>query len=242
MSEKLSFFELARRKLLLHYKQIVPFKSQRGQDVWVIFKVFPFKRNGYFIELAAADGVTHSNTYALEKLFGWTGICIEPNPSFLPELEKNRTCTIDPSVVNNVKEDVVFRIDNGQLGGIVAEDTDNNYEARGEQLAQANLITLQASTLTDILDKHNAPKVIDYFSLDVEGSEERVLLGVDFQKYMFKSLTVERPSARVNEILFANGYVFVKNYMFDTFYIHESVLEERHIRSEKFEQLQPKTD
>ena len=54
-----------------------PFKSQKGQDRWVIFKALPLKRKGYFLDLAAADGITHSNTYALEKLFGWSGLFIK---------------------------------------------------------------------------------------------------------------------------------------------------------------------
>ncbi len=33
------------------------------------------------IEMGAIDGIYHSNTYALEKSFGWRGICIEPDPT-----------------------------------------------------------------------------------------------------------------------------------------------------------------
>ena len=44
----------------------------------------------------------------------------------------------------------------------------------------------------------------------------------------------------VNEILFDNGYVFVRNVSFDTFYIHPSVLKETNIVCEKFEQVPKK--
>ena len=36
-------------------------------------------------------------------------------------------------------------------------------------------MTFDAILLNDVLDKHNAPKIIDYFSLDVEGAEGVVL-------------------------------------------------------------------
>ena len=114
-----------------------PFKSQKGQDKWVILSVLPFKRNGFFLDLAAADGVTHSNTYVLEKFFGWSGICIEPNPDFLEELRRTRNCITDGSIISDRQETVTFRLDNGQLGGIVALDADNSPLVRADQLVNA---------------------------------------------------------------------------------------------------------
>jgi FkbM family methyltransferase len=181
------------------------FKGQKGQDRWVMLDVLPSKRKGFFLDLAAADGVTHSNTHVLEKWFGWTGICIEPNPAYFAELKTRRRCIVDPSVVSDCREKVRFRIDNGQLGGVVADDTDNNPRVRGAQLAQAEIIVLEAFPLNEILDRHHAPRVIDYFSLDVEGCEERVLRTLDFRRYQFRSLTVERPTPGVNAILFEQG-------------------------------------
>jgi len=117
-------------RIKTYIKHLYPFKSQKGQDKWVIFKIFRFKQRGYFVDLAAADGETHSNTYVLEKIFNWNGICIEPNPIFFQKLKKNRKCISDSTVVSDTIEDVEFRIDNGQLGGIIADDTDNNIRVR----------------------------------------------------------------------------------------------------------------
>ncbi len=216
------------------------FKGQKGQDRWVILDVLPWKRRGFFLDLAAADGVTHSNTHVLERWFGWSGICIEPNPTFFAELKTRRRCVLDSSVVSDCRERVPFRIDNGQLGGVVAGDTDNNPRIRGPQLAQAEIIELQAFRLNDILGRHHAPRVIDYFSLDVEGCEERVLRTLDFGRYQFRCLTVERPTPGVNAILFEHGYVFVKNHAFDSFYVHPSVLQTRPLVCQPFEQVPPK--
>ncbi len=224
----------------LLYKRVDPFTGGKGQDKWVIFTALPFKRKGFFLDLGAADGITNSNTYILEKLFRWNGICIEPNPIFSQRLKKTRNCIIDCSVISDRHEKVRFRIDNKQLGGIVAEDTDNSMKVRGEQLLNAEIIILDAVTLTELLDRYNTPKIIDYFSLDVEGSEERVIRGFDFDRYRFECLTIERPTPKVNEILFENGYVFVKNYWNDSFYVHSSLTVKRKIRCQPFEQLPAK--
>ncbi len=216
------------------------FKGQKGQDKWVIFSILSFKRNGFFLDLAAADGITHSNTYALEKLFGWTGICIEPNPKFFQRLRSTRNCIVDSSVISDKNETVIFRIDNGLLGGIIDDDTDNNFRTRGEQLVTAETITLDALPLNELLDHYNAPAMIDYFSLDVEGSEERVISSIDFQKYNFLCLTIERPTPKVNKILFENGYLFVKNHKYDSFYIHSSLSKKQMLKLQPFEQVPPK--
>jgi len=217
-----------------------PYKSQKGQDKWVIFEILRRKRKGYFLDLAAADGITHSNSYALEKRYKWKGICIEPNPIFFNQLKENRDCICENVVISDQNEKVKFRIDNGQLGGIVAEDTDNNQKIRGEELEQATIIDLEATTLESILIRNNAPDIIDYFSLDVEGSEERIIRNFNFKNYRFNCITVERPTKLVNEILFKNDYKFVKNYKFDSFYVHSEVKKNNNINCDSFEQVPSK--
>ena len=44
--------------------------SQLGQDVDVI-EFYKYKKNGYFVDIGAYDGVDLSNTYVLETNFSW---------------------------------------------------------------------------------------------------------------------------------------------------------------------------
>ena len=87
---------------------------------------------------------------------------------------------------------------------------------------------------------NNAPKNINYFSLDVEGAEERIISDFDFTKYQFDCLTIERPTPKCNEILFANDYVFVKNSWMDSFYVHRTIAASSQLVCAKFEQVPPK--
>ena len=53
--------------------------GNKNQDQWAVKEVFNFKKDGFFLDLAAADGLHQNNTFFLEKRLGWNGICIEPN-------------------------------------------------------------------------------------------------------------------------------------------------------------------
>ncbi len=197
------------------------YKSQKGQDRWVL-STLRNKRDGYFVDLAASDGITHSNTWVLEKSWGWAGIAIEPNPYFFPKMAARRSVTKYECAVDDKPGTVPFRVDNGGLGGIVADDTDNNPAVRGEQLKNAEVVEVPSRTLTELLDEAGAPATIDYLSLDVEGAEERVLRALDLDRYTFFCMTIERPNDAVNARLKDHGYRFVKSDNFDAFYIHES--------------------
>ncbi|MGB0238571.1 MAG: FkbM family methyltransferase [Cycloclasticus sp.] len=221
---------------------ISEFKGQKTQDQWVVSDVFKGKRDGCFLDLAAADGVLHSNTYVLEKQLNWQGLCVEPNPRFFEELKSNRNCHVANTVISDTASKLKFRVDNGQLGGVVAEDTDNNYDVRGSELTSesAEILELDAIDINSLLAQYKAPKHIDYFSLDVEGCEERIISTLDFNSYTFGCITIERPTPKVNEIVLANGYVFVKNFKFDSFYLHPDVQSEAQLKCDPFEQIPPK--
>ena len=80
-----------------------------------------------------------------------------------------------------------------------------------------------------------------YLSLDVEGGEGRVLTRDVLSKYTFLTMTVERPSPKLNQLLFAQGYLFVKNLEFDGHYVHTSHPRARELEhNATFEQLPAK--
>ena len=78
-------------------------------------------------------------------------------------------------------------------------------------------------------------------SLDVEGAETEILRNFNFEKYTFLCLTIERPTPELNSILFNNGYIFVKNFKVDSFYVHKSIKNLNRIKKDKFVQLPPKS-
>lgn len=206
--------------------------DQKGQVQFLLNNFFDYEKNGlkkdgFFVDLAAADGVTGSNTLFLEKYLGWKGILFEPNPNYKKLIESHRTSPlVTDCVTDKAGELVKFRIDNGQLGGIVGDDFDNRLEVRGRQLKSAQIIDVPTTTLQSELDKFSAPKIIDFLSLDVEGAEYLVLKNFPFDKYKFKMATIERPNVELDLLLDANGYIQIRHLHYDVVYAHSDFLDQ----------------
>ncbi len=70
--------------------------------------------------------------------------------------------------------------------------------------------TVRTISLVDMLKKHNAPSVIDYLSIDTEGSEFEILSAFDFSKYQFNAITCEHNYAPIRDdihsLLSQHGY------------------------------------
>lgn len=195
--------------------------GQAGQEQ-VVAEIFRSKPKGYFVDLAANHFIHLSNTYTLEQDFNWTGVCIEPNPMYRHDLVTKRSCTVSVNPIGAVTgEKVTFRMKH-VFGGIVGASMDNKEEDTADKSGDT---TLTLVTLSDLLDYVQAPKRIDYFSLDVEGAEALVLEGVDFSKYTFLVLSIERPTAAIHEQLTKNGFWFfrVLSSWGDVIYLHEDL-------------------
>lgn len=195
--------------------------SQHGQDV-AVMKVLDFPREGFFIDLAANDAVWASNTFTLEQKFGWKGICIEPNPIYWYRLSFRKCHALGTFVGANDGAEVEVALSDksvhGPFGGIVGKDFDNKKSKETQKRYTASL--------RSILKRFNAPNVIDYMSLDVEGAEYYIMKDFPFEEYIFKVLTVERPNEELQALLKKHKYHFVYkiNKRADDLYVHESIL------------------
>lgn len=217
--------------------ELDPLFSQKGQVRFVLQVAFNYplnglKRQGYFVDLAAGAPRRLSNTYFLEQKLCWSGLLIEPNPKFAEALRKERSSPVAEVVVTDKSEEVLFRVDNGELGGIVGEDFDNSYGLRGNQLSSADIRKMPTQTLHHVLKEFGAPRHMDYLSLDIEGAEWTALKNLDFDQWKWRCMTVERPSLELNLLLDDAGYIQVQHSHFDTFYIHKSHIDQSNLSNE----------
>jgi FkbM family methyltransferase len=148
------------------------YTSQYGQDKWISEEVFPDKKNGYFVDLAAGDGIFLSNTYFLEKNMEWKGLCIEPS-TFFTQLKQNRNCDCNNSVVMQDGFEVEF-IEYEKITEF--EHLLSTVSGTSQAPYPIKSTTKHTSVSLDtLLNKYNAPQIINYISMDIEGSELYVL-------------------------------------------------------------------
>lgn len=206
--------------------------SQHGQDAYVL-QLLGHKRFGYFLDSGASNGVRCSNTRLLEQSYGWTGICVEPDTSFFSELVRNRRCICVNCCLYDVDGTVDF-VAAGTVGGIPQEFTPALLPYVRGALGlpdDARLPTEQAPCrlVGSLLEEYRAPRVIDYWSLDTEGSELRILRGFPFAEYAVRVLSVEHnwgPSREeILEFLRGQGYLRFAELACDDVYVHPVTLD-----------------
>jgi len=181
-------------------------------------------RNGYYVELGANDGIRQSNTYYFEKNLNWNGILVEPIKSKFIKCVKNRSkknyIFNNACVGFNFKDKVIKMIYSDLMTTVNDNRIKTNLDSQkhasdGEKYLQKNdkIENFYADTVTlhQIFKKTNSPKLMDFLSLDVEGSEIEVLNGINFQEHNFKYILVEsRDDIILKKFFVKKNYHFVK--------------------------------
>lgn len=179
--------------------------------------------NGYFVELGANDGISQSNSYYFEKYRGWKGVLVEPIPhnylKCLKNRSKNTQVFCNACVSFDYKEKFVEIVYSNLMSTSLGLETDisnsENHALIGKQFLEKNEDNFNfgaiAKQLNNILLKANAPKKIDFLSLDVEGSEIEVLKGINHNEYRFKFICIEsRDIKKINNYLTINNYLLIE--------------------------------
>lgn len=198
-------------------------RSQLGQDVLALSRV-GIDKAGFFVEFGATNGIDLSNTFLLEKEFGWQGILCEPARSWHEDLKRNRDCVIDIRCVYSSSGKFVAFSETavGELSTI-----SRFMSSDANKVLRKASATYQVETvsLIDLLRTHDAPKYIDFLSIDTEGSEFEILNSFDFEQYSFGLICVEHnfTENRVNlrKLLTLKGYsqIFPEFSAFDDWYV-----------------------
>jgi len=202
---------------------------EHQQDRWVIGKVFPGKRDGFFIDAGAGpNGIRNSNSYALETQLSWKGICIEAHPEKYEQVKQNRVCPVEQVALWDEQTELTFtlNIDLSGTSGVVDEMNQPNRNRFYPDGVQCQDIKVQAMPLVELLRKYNAPKFIDYLSMDIEGAEYRALRNFPFDEYRFGCMTIEKGSKdllKLRQLILSQGYKLVKVKGPDDYWIHPSV-------------------
>jgi FkbM family methyltransferase len=142
-------------------------------------------------------------------------LLVEPHPVAAGLL---RECYKDVNVAI-IEECAIVPQNTPFIDFFYADDPNPNYEVsslnrghiekHGTPLDKILKIQVPAMTLEELFIKHTVSD-LDYLFIDIEGSEESIMLGFDFGKYNIQNIVVEYVHMKnqndINEHLFKFGY------------------------------------
>jgi FkbM family methyltransferase len=205
--------------------------SQLGQDLFIA-KLFSHKKNRFFVEIGAGNGVSLSNTYLLEKKYNWKGLLCEANPQSHESIENNRKCILEKKIIYKTSGIFLkFRIcKDAEMSGI-SEMLNTSLNPCHKIIEKE--IEIETISLYEAFINANVPKTIDYISLDTEGSEFEILNSFPFEKYKIKTWSIEHNKElrtdgaeyfeKLKNLMESKNYFFIPNY-FDSYFISKKYM------------------
>ena len=167
----------------------IEYKSQFGQDKWIIENVFGGMTHGFFVDIGAGDGEVISNTWTMEKHLKWDGICLDPCDVTWETLKKNRSCKVDNVLVSDVdgEQDFYELVSNGYFDSYFSstKKPDPHY-------SELFLKKKKSERLYTILNRLRSATLIHYLSIDTEGMEHDILKKFFEDEYIIDKETWKR--------------------------------------------------
>lgn len=154
--------------------------AQNFEDVtlWRTLRLFG---PGFYIDIGANHPTRDSVTRSLYER-GWRGINIEPVLHYHEALCAERPEDVNLCVAVGDEENELVFFEQAETGlSTLNLEIAERQKAEGISFIQR---TVKTRTLTSICEEHLSPeKPLQFLKIDVEGFEEQVLRGMDFQRW-----------------------------------------------------------
>ena len=174
---------------------------------------------GFFVEMGALDGTGGSNTFMFEAALDWRGMLLEANPSSCAKLFENkhrsrstRLCTA-ACAEGTPGGALRFEFTTDPFTSAAVDVMDPAWRKHWHSAANGRPVTgielVPCAPLARLL-RTAGVKEIDFFSLDVEGSELTVLRTMDWSIPVGVWLIEVQPAQKeaIGALLRSNGYRF----------------------------------
>ena len=162
--------------------------AQRFEDLYLL-RCFENQPSGFYIDIGAGHPV-HDNVSFAFYLKGWSGITVEPNPALarLSKAVRPRDRIVQTLVGASAGEATFHLV--REFHGFSTMVEDHARSAQREFGKESDAISLPVMRLRDLCEQH-APAAIDFLKVDVEGAEDDVLRGGDWQRFRPKVVLAE---------------------------------------------------
>jgi hypothetical protein len=180
-----------------------------GLEEYLIREFFRDERDGVFVDVGAYDAKQGSNTYRLERDFGWSGLAIDADADVAASYASRPRSRFVLAFVDAADsgEATFFSGDGGASSGTKAF-TEQFGALRGSR-------AVPRRALASILREHGVNR-IDFMSMDIELSEPAALGSFPIGEYSPRLVCVEaHPQTRqwLLDYFARNGYVVVGDFL-----------------------------
>jgi hypothetical protein len=182
--------------------------SQFGEDV-VIQHLFPYKRDGCYVDVGCFHPQKYSNTYALYRR-GWHGINVDISrlKVRLFRALRPRDHTVLAAATNQKRDVTVYRFGELSLWDTIDEAAAQAYRER----LRRDFVTerIPGLPLSEIIAATDiALEAIELLSIDVEGHDLAVLQGFDFERHRPKVVVVELHDGHIEDVMRSELYRYM---------------------------------
>ena len=203
--------------------------AQNFEDV-MLWRCLKDVEKGFYIDVGANDPVVGSVTKGFYDA-GWNGINIEPASQWFEKLQNERPKNINLQMAAGAEQGRVqfYEIPDTGLSTLDKVLADHHKNDLGFKVVES---TVLIDTLSKMISQHHKGS-IHFLKIDVEGSEEQVIQGIDFSIMRPWIIVVEStlPLTQVESfkgwepILFSAGYDCVYFDGLNRFYVANEHIE-----------------
>jgi FkbM family methyltransferase len=186
--------------------------AQNYEDV-MLWRALKHVKSGFYVDVGANDPVEDSITKAFYDR-GWRGVNIEPVTEWYKKLTLERPKDINLQVAAGDYDGELhlFEVVNTGLSTTNEDYAKKHAKDQGFEVCE---LTVPVQTLSTMLHKHNVSN-IHFLKIDVEGSEQAVLKGLDLATIRPWVILIEatKPLTTIPDFDRWEGLITDKNYQF----------------------------
>lgn len=186
-----------------HYEQTKPTDGSDevqwthvGRPDEMVYNLFfraPLLLNGTFMETGAGNGIRDSNTLFFEEQLGWSGLLVEGSTENFLALfaDGRRKRSVKTYAAVCERRGMTKFVGDGQAAGAVEDMTRHHVESWGRHFKSLEVYDVPCERMDRMVERAGLGRVIDFWSVDLEGGEWRALSTFDWSRHKVRVIAVE---------------------------------------------------